>query len=112
MYPASNRLRKTGEIEKLFKYGKSFLTTIFSLKLAKNNLKETRFAVVVGTKVHKRAVKRNLIKRRVRAALAELLPGIKPGFDVVISARNGALDKTFDQIKAELAAIFHKTGLL
>lgn len=112
MYPALNRLRKTSDIEKLFKNGKSFLTALFSLKLAKNNFKETRFAVVVGTKVHKRAVRRNLIKRRIRAALIELIPGIKSGFDVVISARTASLDKTAAQIKQELVSAFQRTGLL
>ena len=111
MYPAENRLRKTREIEKLFKTGKSFLTAIFYLKLAKNNLKQTRFAVVVGTKIHKRAVKRNLVKRRIRASLVELMPRLKPGFDVIISARTGIIDKTFPQIKQELTSAFQKAGL-
>ena len=112
MYRSEHRLRKSADIDKLFKVGKSFLTPVFSLKIAKNGLGTTRIAVIVGTKVHKRAVKRNLIKRRIRSAMAELLPVLKPGFDMAISARSQALGLELPKIKEELSVSLKKAGLL
>jgi ribonuclease P protein component len=50
----------------------------------------TRFGISVSQKVSKRAVQRNRVKRRLRAACRQLLPLITPGWDVVIVARSGA----------------------
>lgn len=112
MYKREHRLRKSADIDKLFKNGKSFLTPVFSLKIAKNSLGTTRIAVIVGTKVHKRAVKRNLIKRRIRSAMAEFLPALKPGFDIAISARSQALGLELPKTKEELSLSLKKSGLL
>lgn len=112
MYRSEHRLRKSADIDKLFKNGKSFLTPVFSLKIAKNSLNTTRIAVIVGTKVHKRAVRRNLIKRRIRSAMAALLPALKPGFDIAISARSKALGLEFLNIGEELSLSLKKAGLL
>lgn len=112
MYPTANHLRKSGEIEKLFKRGKSFLTQSIAIRFAPNKLPLTRFAVIVGTKVHKKAVKRNLIKRRIRETLRELLPQTKKGFDIAVIARGASLGKNLNQVKEEIAWIFKKNNLL
>lgn len=112
MYPADYRLRKSKEIEKLFKNGKSFLTPTISLRFAKNNLDSSRFAVIISTKVHKRAVKRNLIKRRIRAVLREVVEAVKPGFDIAISARPPILKSDFQEIRDTLLWALRKTNLI
>jgi ribonuclease P protein component len=50
----------------------------------------TRFGISVSQKVSKRAVQRNRVKRRLRAACRQLLPLVTPGWDVVIVVRSGA----------------------
>jgi ribonuclease P protein component len=47
----------------------------------------TRIGITVSQKVSKRAVRRNRIKRRLRAACRQLLPQLAPGWDVVITVR-------------------------
>ncbi|BDA75268.1 ribonuclease P protein component [Rivularia sp. IAM M-261] len=44
----------------------------------------TRIGISVSTKVSKRAVIRNRIKRRIAAALQQLLPKISPGWRLVV----------------------------
>ncbi len=112
MYPADYRLRKSKDIEKLFKYGKSFLAPLILLRFAKNNLKQTRLAVIVGTKVHKRAVKRNLIKRRLREAVKAEIPRLKSSYDIAIMARPAILNKDSEEIVAALAWSLGKAGVL
>ncbi len=98
MLPGANRLRKTTEIERVWKRGRSFFNPLLQFKIAPNGLPLTRFAVVVGIKAHKRAVKRNLVKRRVREALRALLPEIAPGFDAIVTGKREAVDADFAAI--------------
>lgn len=53
-------------------------------RFEKNDLPATRFAFVVSNKVAKRANKRNLIKRRMRAAVGAVIDEVSPGTDVII----------------------------
>lgn len=91
MLPATNRLRKTNEIERVWKRGRSFFDPLVQMKVARNDLAVTRFAVVVGTKADKRAVRRNLVKRRIREALRQTLPEIAPGYDAIVTGTRAAI---------------------
>ncbi|MBI2099575.1 ribonuclease P protein component [Candidatus Uhrbacteria bacterium] len=112
MYPTANRLRKSREIEEVFKRGRYLATPIAIFRFRPNKLPLTRLAIICGTKVHKRATKRNLIKRRLREALRAELPGIKRGFDIVVSARSAALLADFPEIKAEVRTALKRMNLL
>ncbi len=48
------------------------------------------------------AVKRNLVRRRLRAAFAEAMPHIGDGRDVVVRALPAAEGSTWSQLQAEL----------
>lgn len=112
MYPALNRLRKSREIEQIFKRGRTFSTPAFVFRFLPNRQGPTRLAVVVGTKVHKRAVKRNLIKRRIREALKTELPNLKSGFDIIVAARPAALGQDLSEIKSAIKSALQRMGLL
>ncbi len=94
MLPKQNRLRAERDIKKVFKKGRRVITPLFRYQVLKTNAEETRFAVVVSTKVAKRATVRNLIKRRVRESLREILETVPKGFDVVIQARSASTTYT------------------
>jgi len=81
-----NRLRKTREIQKVFKTGRSFKSATFSIRYISNRLNLNRFAVVVGTKVDKRATRRNALKRRMREVIRLNLQSLPNSFDVVLTA--------------------------
>jgi len=78
-----NRLRKTAEIQKVFKFGRSLCSTNFSIRYNPNHLVANRFALVVGTKVDKRATRRNAIKRQLREILRQIWTDIPKGYDFV-----------------------------
>ena len=83
MLPKKNRLRKTRDIEKVFKNGKTCKDGFLFLKFFKNSLPASRFAFVVGQKISKKATTRNRIKRSIRKAISNQMLNIKPGFDGV-----------------------------
>ena len=71
----------------------------------------------VGLTVTKKlggAVERNRIKRRLRAAYAEICKQhtVKVGFLIVLVARSATLDVSFDTLVADLLRGMKKTGLI
>ena len=104
-------LKKTKDIERVFKVGRGFKESSFLLKAARNDIENSRFAFVAGLKVSKKANQRNLVKRRMRAIVRAVLPAISPGFDVVITALAGASDKSFQEIEAAINKLLRTSGL-
>ena len=112
MLPQEHRLKKTKEIERVWKSGRSFFGPLVQIKAAPNRLQVTRFAVVVGTKAEKRAVKRNLWKRRTREILRAVIGTIKPGFDVIVSAKKGSTDASFETVEYNLLGVLRAAKLI
>jgi len=112
MLPDPNRLKKTKEIERVFKEGRGLKEDSLLLKVAPNNLGLTRFAFVAGQKASKKAVERNKAKRVLREIIRSRLADIKPGFDVVITALQGSAGKNFENLERTVIKLLKKTGLL
>jgi ribonuclease P protein component len=68
-------------------------------------LPTTRFGIVIGKKISKKAVVRNLVKRRIKAALRQLAAQILPGKMVVIGCRSGITQCEYPEILRELKKI-------
>ena len=73
-----------------------------------NGLDVTRFGFSVGRRVGG-AVRRNEIKRRLRAVASQT--PVDNGWDVVVIARKGATDADFRVLKASLDALLLRAGL-
>ncbi len=82
------------------------------MKVRENLLPHSRFGVVIGIKVHKRAVKRNLLRRRIREILRKHLTEIKPGYDVMVMAQTRALDLEYAELETQLLSCLKKLDLL
>lgn len=82
------------------------------MKVRENLLPHSRFGVVIGIKVHKRAVKRNLLRRRIREILRKHLAEIKPGYDVMVMAQTRALELEYTELEVQLLSCLKKLGLL
>lgn len=65
-----------------------------------------QIGIVVSLKVHKRAVVRNRLKRRVRAALRTLLPRLNPALWIVINLRPEATQCEYGEFLRELEQLF------
>ena len=72
-----------------------------------------RFGFTVTKKLGN-AVKRNRIRRRLKAAIGELAPAsARAGYDYVVVARSAAFDRPFSEILTDLSkafAILHRDG--
>jgi ribonuclease P protein component len=66
-----------------------------------------RFGFIVAKNVGG-AVRRNLVRRRLKAASYDLLSTVRPGTDVVIRALPAANDVAWSDLHAELSAALEK----
>jgi ribonuclease P protein component len=106
------RVTKEKEFQAIYRRGKFKSTALFSVHYLPNRLDFTRVGIVVTKKISKKAVERNLLKRRVREVAREIQPNIVGHYDIVISIKKPLLEKDFADLKSELVNTFQKAGLL
>ena len=104
------RLRNERAFRQVRRHGQSYTHSLLILKVEKNNLTSSRFAIAVGRKIGG-AVTRNRIKRRVRAVLTEILPKIVPGWDIILIARKPILRAKFNEINTAVSELLREAGL-
>ena len=106
MLASENRLRKKSDITRVFEKGRSAAGNFIFLRFAKNDLSINRFAFVVSSKVSPKSVLRNKVKRRLREIIKKIIPEMRQGFDFVIIAKPGIINKKFENIQKEINEIF------
>ena len=118
--PKVNRLKNRHEFQTLFREGnrlKSSHLTLRALRLQTPSgtiTGATRIGISISTKVSKRAVIRNRIKRQIRAAFRSLLPQIAPGWSLVIVVQPQAVLSKCDyqQFLQELEQLLAKAEVM
>lgn len=112
MLSLKNRLKKKKEFERVFKRGKGLKEDFLVLKLVKNNLPQSRFGFIVGTKVSKRATLRNKLKRRLRELIRTRIEEIKTGYDIVLIAQPGLEERDFWELEEITNKIFSRAKII
>lgn len=112
MFLSVNRLRNDTDIKTLFSRGKSVFDNSIGIKFRKNQLADSRFAVVVGIKVSKKAVVRNRLKRRIRAIVEKQIPNLQKGFDIMFIVKKESIILTPVELEAQLTRMFKRAKLL
>lgn len=107
----SYRLRKREDFSRVYRRGKAVANRQLVLYYQFN--RETshfRLGVSVSKKVG-RAVKRNRLKRLIKEAARAQADRIKPGYDLVVIVRKGAVDATYHDISSSLGYLLKKARL-
>ncbi|MEM1256144.1 MAG: ribonuclease P protein component [Cyanobacteria bacterium P01_H01_bin.21] len=120
--PRQHRLRASRSFSKVYRQGKKASGRCIAIKALKNlspddaSVSEVPsgvcFGVSISRKVHKRAVVRNRIKRRIHAALGTLLPRVDGAWWVVINVRTGATACEYYDFLRELENLLVKLEVL
>lgn len=106
MLPRQQRLRRRKDFMACYQEGKSYARGSLVLYL-RPQPGGCRFGFVVGKKIGK-AVVRNRVKRRLRAACRQCLPNLKEGFDAVFVARKGAAQTSYHQLLEEMQSLLRQ----
>jgi len=104
MFARQNRLGAASAVRAVLAKGRRASSSVSAL-MAISTPNTPRTTVVVGTKVSKRAVVRNKVKRRLRAILRE--SGLPQG-DSVLVARPGSEKKTYQELTRDVAYMKRK----
>lgn len=111
MLPKKFRLHADSDIKRLVQSGKTFFLPQLTLKYKNNNENCLRIGFVVSTRVDKRAVVRNKIKRRMREAIKTELAKIKGGNDLLFIAKKGCIDLSVVEINKQFQFALKTTRL-
>jgi ribonuclease P protein component len=85
MLSARFRFHGHGSLRYVYKNGQAVRSRLLTVKYTRNkHRKHSRFAVVVSKKVHKSAVGRNRIRRRMYEVIRQELPDMPLAHDVVV----------------------------
>lgn len=107
------RFHGHGSLGFVYRRGKTVRSKHFGVRLIVNNRRaDSRFAVVIGKKIYKSAVKRNRIRRRIYEIIRLELPKLKPAYDVVLSVSSGEpLVLPSSELQSEINHILAQAGL-
>ncbi len=107
------RLRKALDFQRVRQQGRSVGTSLLTLGWVANDLALCRCGYIVGKRVGKSAVARNRVKRRLREILRlQIKAGqVTPGYDLVLIARAGAAQATYQQLAADVTHLLRRAHL-
>src|SRR5581483_3048328 len=92
MITRRHRFHGLNSLRYVYQNGRTIRGPFFSVKVASNPRRNTyRVAVVVSRKVHKSAVARNRIRRRLYEAVRSLEADINQPYDIVLTVFNESL---------------------
>lgn len=111
MLERKRRLNKNRYFQYMYKKGEKINSSNMYLVYLKTKFKPNRFGFVVSNKIGK-AVKRNLVKRRLRAIVQEMLNIIDPTFNFIVVAKESIRELDYPQIKKEVYSLFKKGKFL
>ncbi len=95
------------------RHGKKWTSHGLILQVCDNDQGTIRIGFTVSKKVHKSAVKRNRIKRRLRAVAADILPlHARTGADYVFIGREQTATRPYHLLQNDLKWCLKKTGYL
>ncbi len=113
MLPKPYRLTRNDAIDDIFMKGKKVATPFFVIRIRENHLPLSRLAIIVSKKISKKAVERNLLKRRIRGIIHESLSFVRKGLDIIIGANSNVLiAMSYEDIKKELVVALQKGNLI
>jgi len=106
------RLKLKKNFDLVLRSREKFYSINFVLRFHKNQEANSRFAFVISKKVSKKAVERNLIKRRMSEVIRMSILNIISGYDIIFFAKPSVLKLDYKKTQDELIYLLKKSKLL
>ncbi len=103
------RLRRRRDLEAVFQGRRTWANELLVLRNLPNELGHNRYGFVTSKRLGG-AVVRNRVRRRLREAVRSL--PVRPGWDVIISAKVPAARSDFHALKEAVAELFASASML
>jgi ribonuclease P protein component len=98
-------LSKKKDFDQVFKAGHSCFDKAIGLKAKANETDQHRLGIIVSTKVSKKAVERNLLKRRLKEIMKKELAETVAGYDLVLITLPGACKLSFAELEQSVGRL-------
>ena len=114
MISKEHRFHGPVSLRYVYRSGRTVHGPLFSVKTVLNNHRSTyRAAVVISRKVHKSAVARNRMRRRLYEAIRQLEDDIAGPYDIVLTVFQGSvLEATKESLSVQLKSQLTAAGVL
>ncbi|MCZ6539379.1 MAG: ribonuclease P protein component [Chloroflexi bacterium] len=106
--PTKQRIRRPAEFRRVFACGKRTSDPYLNITVLRNELSYSRVGLSVSKRVG-HAVTRNLVKRRMRHALAEM--NIAGGWDVVVTAKPQVSSVSYSTLDEVMKRSLNRLGV-
>lgn len=106
------RLKDRRVFRSIYRRGRAGRAPDLTVFCQPNQLSHNRLAVVVSTKVSKKAVRRNRIRRRLHGLMEGLWPTLAGGYDILIVLKTDISRASQETISRQLLMAFRQAGLL
>ncbi len=97
----SESLKKNGDFQRVYRYGKSYADKYLVLYILKRDSQRNRLGISVSKKVGNSVV-RHRIGRLIRESYRKNEEKFLPGMDLVVIARQAANGRTYQEIESAL----------
>lgn len=104
-------LKSGRDFERVFRHGRSFADRELVVFAHRRRQPGSRVGFCVSRKLGK-AVVRNRVRRRLREVVRTHWETIQPRWDLVILARKGALEVSYQSLQESLLTLLRKAGTL
>lgn len=106
------RLKKRSDFLHVQKAGRKWISKGIIVEIADNDQSGLRYGLTVSKKVSKLAVTRNRIKRRLRAAVCDVLPSYAGiNLDIVLIGRVASQERSYEDLRNDLRWCLRKMGI-
>ena len=103
-----NRLQYPPDFKALFTKGRKIDSVFFRISVRRNLLHRPRFAFIVSKSVEKRAVRRNLARRRAREWIRKNMESFREPVDLAILFKKEALVSSKKRFYEELESAINR----
>lgn len=109
-----HRFHGYNSLRHVYKYGKTVRGPLFAIKSVENPRRQGyRLAVVVSRKVHKSAVARNRMRRRLYEAVRSMEGDIAGSHDIVLTVFHDAvLDEPAASLRGQVKRQLKQSGII
>lgn len=110
LMPRKWRLHRREDYQRLREQGKTIRYSGLSLSMLENGFTHNRYGFITGKQVGN-AVHRNRVRRRLRETMRQFHPQLKPGYDIILIARAGSADQSFEVLRSGVLELLRRANL-
>lgn len=111
MFSQVHRLRSEKDVLRALRSKRGAFDAACGVKFVENGVSVPRFVIVVSTRVDKRAVVRNRVRRQYREICKKFIARL-PACDIALMVSKPALELSFGEMRDRLEATMKKAKLL